>query len=332
MVDKVLTKPGNNPPSIEWHHNRSLNEKGVYNSLNKNIIDALNKNFASGTNTTFEIKPNDEHPVEIIITMYGDNRGKFTIPGWVLSYCTLSNATIKGTENNTKEELDITDLIEYILINRLSKDSTKDLIKNYLDNGIIDSPLVVPTGPAAQAPIIIPAGLAPPGLASARPTEIAALPATAEPPLIAASPANAVVPGVAVNTLVPAVGAGIPAGLSAGLLAGLPAGLPLPALPPGDYTFDLTALEFPYLLSFDKKLTELKDKRKKLEFHLIMDDKHFDLALSKVMLLRSDYENFNSLSDTSKRNNHTLALILLGILVKQNEGVDLAKLFLSSKK
>jgi len=308
MVEKSLTKHGNNPPSREWNNNRALNEIGVYNSLKKNIIEALNKNFASGSNTTFEIIPNDEHPVEIVITMYGDNRGKFTFPGWVLPYCTLSNAAIKGTENNTKEELDVTDLIEYILINRLSKDSTKVLIKNYLDNGVIDLPLEVTTGPAALAPIIpTPTGLA-----------------TAEPPSISALPANAVGPGVAVTPGVPV--------LAAGLQAVLPAGLPLPALPPADYTFDLTALEFPYLLSFDKKLTELKDKRKKLEFHLIMDDKHFDLALAKVMLLRTDYENFNSLSDTSKRNNHTLALILLGILVKQNEGVDLAKLFLSSKK
>jgi len=289
MLGKVLTKRGTNNQPLAWFDDeRSSNDKAVYNSLKRNIIDALIKNFSLDSNTTFEIIPHDHHPMEMIISMYGDSNGKFIFPGWTFPYFGLLKATLKGADNNTNEELDVTDLMEYILINRLSKELTKDLITNFIETGNISLP--APTTVPTTAPM---------------PASTPALTPALTP---APTPAPASTP------------------------VGIPAGVPLPALPPGDYLFDLTPLGYPHLLSFDKKLTELKDKRKKLEFHLIMDDTHFDLALAKVMLLRTDYENFNNLSNKSKRNNHTLALFLLGALVKQNEGVDLAKLYLTNKK
>lgn len=232
----------------------------------KNIIDGLKKNFALDSSTTFDLKVNPGHALELSISMFGDGSGKFKIPGWMFAYFKLESCTISGTDNSTKEQLDVSYLIDYILINRFSKEVIKDIILNYINNGNLIEP--TPTVPAGND----------------------------------------------------------------GILTGPVQGVPLLALPAGDYQFDLTLLGFPCLLPFDKILTELKDKRKKLEFNFVMDDKHFDLALAKVLLLRTDYEKFIDLSDDSKRNYHTLALFLIGTLVKQNEGVDLPKLFLSSKK
>jgi len=296
MLGKVLTKGGNNYSLPSWHYERSSTDKTAYSSLKTNITDALNKNFAPDSNTTFDIIPNEHHPIEMKITMYGDNTGKFNFPGWTFSYFGFSNVTLKGADNTTKEELDVTNLMEHIIINRLSKELTRDLITNFIENGIIGLP--APGTASTPAPAIAQVGVIP-----------APTPASTPAATPAATPAPAPAPTQA-----------------------LVGGLPGPALPAGDYLFDLTGLGFPYLLPFDRKLNELKDKRKQLEFSLIMDDKHFDLALAKMMLLRTDYENFNNLSDNSKRNNHTKALLLLGFLVKQNEGVDLAKLFLTSKK
>jgi len=284
MLGKVLTKGGNNYSLPSWHYERSSTDKTVYSSLKKNITEALIKNFAPDSNTTFDIIPHETHPIEMIITMNGDNAGKFYFPGWTFSYFGFSKVILKGADNTTKEELDVTDLMEHIIINRLSKELTRDLITNFINTGIIG----LPAPGTAATPAI---------------AQVGVIPGTAATPAATPAPAPALV-----------------------------VGLPGPALPAGDFLFDLTGLGFPYLLPFDRKLNELKDKRKQLEFRLTMDDKHFDLALAKVMLLRTDYENFNNLSDNSKRNNHTKALLLLGFLVKQNEGVDLAKLFLTSKK
>ena len=334
-----------NHDNLSWHRHRSSNDKATYNALIKNIIEGLNKNFAPpGTN--FDLTVNAFSVLELSITMIGDGSGKFIIPGWTFPYFTLNSATISSADNSTKEQLDVSDLIEYILINRFTKDVKKEIILNYINNGNLIVPhtdnSVAQFGTGAVQVI---AG----GAGASVNAGGAALGGAA--PVVAGGAASGVLLGGVAGQGAPggagAVGAGAPggaasvgSGLTGGLLLsgltapGLPAplGVPIPSLPVGDYTFDVTPLDFPYLLPFDKNLTELKDKRKKLKINLIMDDKHFDLALAKVLLLRTDYEKFIDLSDDSKRNYHTLALILIGTLVKQIEGVDLPKLFLLAKK